>query len=115
MTIAVDFDGTLFTENNFPNVGLPIFKTINKIKQLKKAGHTIILWTCRVGKNLKKAINACKEVGLEFDYYNENDTVRIEQFQNDPRKIGADVYIDDRSIRPDEINILLEKQEKIWN
>lgn len=114
MTIAVDFDGTLFTEDKFPEIGEPIFKNINKIKKLQDAGHTLILWTCRVGENLQKAVDACKSVGINIKYANENDPVRIERFNNDPRKIGADVYIDDRAIRPSELDILLEKQENIW-
>lgn len=113
MHIAVDFDGTLFTENNYPDIGLPIFPTIEKIKQLKEQGHKLILWTCRQGENLQNAIDACKKVGLEFDFINENDPERVKMFQNDCRKIGAHIYIDDRAIRPNEIDLLINEPAEL--
>ena len=113
MTIAVDFDGTLFT-NNFPEVGEPIWKNIEYVKQLQQNGHNLILWTCRVGEALAKAVSACKGVGLVFDTVNANIPERIDFFQTDPRKVGADVYLDDRALRPSELELLLKHQEDIW-
>lgn len=114
MLIAVDFDGTLFTENLFPKVGLPIFKNINKVLQLQELGHTLILWTCRTGQALKDAINASKKVGIYFSFINENYPERIKDYDIESRKINADIYIDDRAIRPEDIDFILEKQENIW-
>ena len=45
----------------------------------------------------------CKEVGLVFDYVNENIPSRTKRFGNDCRKIGADIYLDDKAMRPEEI------------
>lgn len=113
MTIAVDFDGTLFTEKNFPYFGQPIHANIELVKKLKQMGHTIILWTCRVDEALQIAINACKQFGLTFDFVNENNPKRIERFKNDCRKIGADIYIDDRCIHPSNLAKLFKHSNNI--
>lgn len=100
--IAVDFDGTLCT-NDYPNVGRIYkgHKMLHKIlQQEKEYGSTIILWTCRTGKHLQDAIEACKKWGVPIDYVNENDPELIELFGGDTRKIVATVYIDDRGFTP---------------
>lgn len=100
--IAVDFDGTLFTEE-YPNIGKPKWRVINWCKERQAKGDILILWTCREGENLREAIEMCKEVGLVFDYVNENVPSRIKRRGNDCRKIGADIYLDDKAMRPKEI------------
>lgn len=105
MVVAVDFDGTLF-EDNFPDVGEPKWEVINKVKKLKENGNILILWTCREDENLKKAILKCQEVGLIFDYINENLPERKIIYNNDSRKIGADIYIDDKSLNINDFRIL---------
>ena len=40
MVIAVDFDGTLFS-NNYPNIGEPNMNVIEWCKQRKKCGDTV--------------------------------------------------------------------------
>ena len=97
LVIAVDFDGTL-CENKYPDIGEPIQPIIDFCKNMKADGHKLILWTCREGELLAKAIVWCFEHGLLFDAYNENLKERIEQYGTDPRKIGADFYMDDRNI-----------------
>ena len=94
--IAVDFDGTL-CESKYPKIGRPYYKMINLIKLKKKQGYGIILWTCRTDHNLENAVEWCKKQGLVFDAVNENLPERIRIFGNDPRKIGADIYIDDKA------------------
>ena len=95
--VAVDFDGTLFTEDKYPAVGDPIEVTINYVKYLKSHGVELILWTCREGKILEDAVEACKSVGIEFDAINQNLQWRIDKYNYDCRKIGADLYIDDKA------------------
>lgn len=99
MVIAVDFDNTLFN-TDYPNILEPKWDIINWCKLQQTQGNTLILWTCREGKHLQDAIDACKQVGLVFDYVNENDPKRVELFGNDCRKIGADIYVDDLSLHP---------------
>ena len=95
--IAIDFDGTLF-ENKWPEIGMPIALNINRAKNEKANGAVLILWTCREGEELAEALAACKAVGLEFDYVNENADELKAEFGTDPRKIAATEYWDDRAV-----------------
>ena len=95
--IAIDFDGTLF-ENKWPEIGMPIAPTINRAKNEKANGAVLILWTCREGEKLAEALDACKAVGLEFDYVNENADELKAAFGTDPRKIAATEYWDDKNV-----------------
>ena len=61
-------------------------------------GAVLILWTCRDGEKLAEALAACKAVGLEFDYVNENADELKTEFGTDPRKIAATEYWDDRNV-----------------
>ena len=96
--IAVDFDGTLF-DTEWPSViKEPNTDLIDFLKDRKAEGDSIILWTCRCGKDLEVAVNACAEQGLIFDAVNENLPDMIEKFGGDSRKIFADKYIDDKNL-----------------
>ena len=94
--IAVDFDGTLCT-CNWPDIGEPNTELINQLIEEQKAGAAVILFTCREKQLLKDAVKWCKKQGLEFDEVNRNMKERIRAYKEDPRKISADVYIDDRA------------------
>jgi len=109
--IAVDFDGTLCT-NNWPEVG--VSQTVHKLLissliMAHRKGHIIILWTCREDtedrKYLAEALEYCKKNNIPIDYVNEAPPEMKKLWGNDPRKICADVYIDDRSIN---INYIIE-------
>jgi len=96
--IAVDFDGTLFA-TDYPDILWPIRKVIKWCRQRKREGCCLILWTCREGKALEEAVDACRSVGLEFDYINQNAPEIIELHGgSDCRKIYADIYLDDHAI-----------------
>ncbi len=99
MIIAVDFDGVLHDARRFPRIGEPNRELIEALIQVGKRRHSLVLWTCRSGENLEKAIEWCKEQGLEFNKVNEN--VKLYRGR-DSRKVHAHVYIDDRACRPDE-------------
>ena len=95
--IAVDFDGTLF-DTEWPSIiKKPNTELIDWLNY-RKACHEdrIILWTCRCGKDLEVAVDACAKQGLIFDAVNENLPDMIEKFGGDTRKIFADIYIDDK-------------------
>lgn len=100
--IAVDFDNTLFTDN-WPEVGEPIWPVINRAKEEQANGAALILWTCRAGESLDVAIAACKSVGLVFDAVNETLPEWLETWVDDPRKIGATEYWDDRAVNINDI------------
>ena len=95
MIIAVDFDGTLAV-TKFPEIISPKENVIRFCKESKERGDILILWTCRTGESLDAAVEWCKTQGLIFDYVNENPPDRVALW-GDPRKVYADVYIDDRS------------------
>lgn len=74
-------------------------------------GAKIILWTCRTGIQLEKAVLWCFRRGLMFDAVNENLPERVEKFGTDPRKIGADEYIDDKSCTKFKLPFVVQRKE----
>ena len=94
---AIDFDNTL-CENKYPEIGAPKCDVINFCKARKAEGHKLILWTCREGELLCKAVAWCAYWGLQFDAHNNNLPELIAEYGGDRRKISADYYIDDRSL-----------------
>ena len=94
--IAIDFDGTMF-ETEYPKILRPILPVIEMAKARKAAGDKLILWTCRDGPELEAAIEACRQQGLEFDAVNDNLPEMKEKWGDNPRKVGADEYWDDRN------------------
>jgi hypothetical protein len=95
--IAVDFDGCL-CENAWPEIGKPNVELIERLKASQMwGGDKLILWTCREGESLAKAVEWCKARGLVFDAVNENLPERIEQYGGDSRKVSADLYLDDKA------------------
>ncbi|MCR4849744.1 MAG: hypothetical protein K5870_00650 [Lachnospiraceae bacterium] len=100
--IAVDFDGTLCF-SNWPELGDPNSVLISYLKEWKKQGNKLILWTCRAGDPLENAISWCKEYGLEFDAINDNLPEIVSLYGNNSRKITCDYYIDDRACLPEDM------------
>lgn len=99
MIIAVDFDGTL-CKNCWPDIGEPNYELIDYLMGCRYQGVKLILWTCREGELLDKAVAWCEERGLFFDAVNDNIPETIKEYGNNCRKVSADIYIDDRSVNP---------------
>jgi len=97
MIIAVDFDGTIVT-HEYPNIGKEIPFAIDTLKRLKKnPNYQIVMWTVREGALLDEAVEYCKSKGLEF--YAVNNNYPEENAENkEPRKLKADLFIDDRNL-----------------
>ncbi len=97
MIIAVDFDGTI-VEHKYPRIGEERLFAFEALKELKKQGHKLILWTYRSGNELDEAVEYCRNNGVEF--FAINSSMPGEKFNTDTmsRKILADVYIDDRNV-----------------
>ena len=93
MIIAVDFDGTLLV-NGEQNQAL-----FAHLISAQRRGAVLILWTCRTGESLLRAVKYCGERGLRFNYINENAEETIRRFGCNPRKVYADIYIDDKAMR----------------
>lgn len=103
MIIAVDFDGTL-CKNCWPEIGEANWRLIRWLAEQRRKGDKVILWTCRTGEMLDKAVMWCLDNGLRFDAVNANLPERIMQYGNDCRKVSADLYLDDRSAYIDRIS-----------
>ena len=95
--IAIDFDNTLF-ETEYPTIIRPCDAVINRAIEEKKNGARLILWTCREGEALCDAIQACNVYGLQFDAINDNLPDLKEEWGNNPRKIFANEYWDDKNV-----------------
>lgn len=54
--IAVDFDGTLCF-SKWPELGEPNKPLIEYLKSWRNQGNKLILWTCRAGEALDKAVS----------------------------------------------------------
>lgn len=98
MVIAVDFDGTI-VEHRYPEIGNEIPFATETLKMLIADHHKLILWSVREGKLLDKAVEWCRERGVEFyavnrDYPEE----RKDANQHFSRKLKADLFIDDRNL-----------------
>lgn len=97
LLIAVDFDGTI-VEDAYPSIGKPRLFAFETLKQLQRDGHRLILWTYRSGKALEKAVEFCKENGIEFYAVNQSFPGEEPVGPKVPRKINADIFIDDRNL-----------------
>jgi len=96
MIIAIDFDGTI-VEDNYPMIGCLIPDSVDVINELYEAGNIIIIWTCREGNDKMKAEKFLFDNGIMYHYINENVPGQSIKYKNDCRKIGANVFIDDKN------------------
>ena len=102
MVIAVDFDGTI-VQNAYPEIGAPKYDVIYALQYLQAAGNQLILWTCRDGDDLKRAVEYCEKVhNLHFDYINADTAEALQKFTGRSKKVGADFYIDDKAMSPEQ-------------
>lgn len=94
--LAFDFDDTIFSvhESGYPNIGEPNMALIRKAISDQRKGARLVLWTCRYGPLLQKAVLACEKKLLYFDSINDN--VPNLGFDTS-RKIYATYFIDDRA------------------
>jgi hypothetical protein len=95
MVIAVDFDGTI-VKHKYPQIGEEIPFAIETLKLIQsELRHQLILWTVREGELLDEAVHFCRIRGLEF--YSVNQNHPESSIANNPRKLMADLFIDDRN------------------
>ena len=96
MIYAIDFDGTI-VENAFPKIGKLNQEAARFIRSLKARGDKWILYTMREDKYLQEALEFLARHDLSPDAANDNLPEMCEFYQNNPRKIFANVYIDDHN------------------
>lgn len=94
--IAVDFDGTI-VEDRYPAIGRERPFALRTLRALQERGFTLVLWTCRTGKELEEAVEFCRAGGVTFMGVNESFEGELYAGGLCPRKLDADIYIDDRN------------------
>lgn len=98
LVIAVDFDHTIAC-SSWPELGHPKEGCAEVLNRLHEEGHHIIIWTCREGDDV-----CCKipkwlaQHNIPWHQINEHHPVIRDFYQNDTRKVMADIYIDDRNL-----------------
>lgn len=96
MIISIDFDGTIVNEM-WPRIGSMKKGAREVINRLYSEGHYIIINTLREGPYELEARLYLKRAGINYHGFNENHPDAVVKYY-DSRKIGADIYIDDRNI-----------------
>ena len=96
--IAIDFDGCL-VKNKYPDIGEEISESVEAYRRELANGAEFILWTCRTGEKLQAALEWCKERGISFSAINENIPSHVLDYDEDPRKVYADEYWDDKAVK----------------
>ena len=99
--IAVDYDDTLTTNNDYPNAGNINMLAVHYCKEFKARGGLLIINTCRAGEPLNTALSALAKKGLTFDAVNANVQEQLNHWLDTDTEISpkpfAHMYIDDRA------------------
>jgi len=97
LIVAVDFDGTIL-QSEYPNVGEPIPYAVQSLNKMIDVGIRIVIWTCR--SDILPVIDFLDAHNIEVDAINSNNALTQKEWEKfnwkNSRKIGADVYIEDR-------------------
>lgn len=98
--VAVDFDGTLVTGAEFPEIGELNQELVNLLYKGKYKDYKKVLFTHRCGDNLVAACNFLADHGIYFDAVND-DVPEIAEILHrnatNNRKIWFDVLFDDKA------------------
>lgn len=100
--VAVDFDGTLSLNTEFPACGDLNIDLANELYNGKYKDYKKVLFTNRTGQALKDAVKWCNDNELIFDTINDN-VKEVKDLGLDPRKIYFDIFIDDKVINVKDI------------
>jgi hypothetical protein len=92
---SIDFDGTIAAPGKFPEIGKAIDKVVRYIYEIQNRHDKWILLTNREGDDLDKAMIWLAERGLYPDAVNDNLPEMQKFFRRNPRKVFANVMIDD--------------------
>ena len=88
LTIAIDLDGTICTEERTFDKSLaePLPGSIEKLQKLHKEGHTIIIWTARGWDQFRMTEHWLQKYSIPFDALLMGKPI-------------VDLWIDDRAIK----------------
>lgn len=94
LIIAIDFDGTIIDSK----WGEPFHLRPGAKEFINRmyCKHNIIIWTCRADRDLIDAVHFLYESGINFNLVNTPVPTGFYSKEDQPIKIYADVYIDDR-------------------
>lgn len=95
--LAIDFDDTI-AEVDWPRIVRINMFAREAISRLAEEGWHIIINTCRTGQQEDEARIFLKINGIPYHGFNENHPALIAVFENECRKISADIYIDDKNL-----------------
>ena len=96
--ISIDFDGVI-VQDKWPEIGEEIPGAVSTINQWYDAGYWIIINSCRDSVHERVLLKDwLRHNCVPYHAINENLEWRIKKYGTDPRKIGADIYIDDHNI-----------------
>jgi hypothetical protein len=97
--LSWDWDDTVADGSDYPRAGKLNPKAVRGIRMSHYCGHENIFNSCRMGEAQAAAEQCAIENNLPFSHFNENCPVRVAHWGgHDTRKLGADVYIDDKNI-----------------
>ena len=103
MIIAIDFDGTI-VDHKYPFIGTLKPGAKETINRWYVEGHKIIIWSCRTEEEtVLKAKEFLKENDVNYHTFNEN--IESDDGFDPYPKIFAHLYIDDRGLRFDDLNM----------
>ena len=88
LVVAFDFDNTVY---DFDNAGLEFTDVISLLRDLKKIGCYLIVFTANEDEAFVKKY--CKEMNIPFDAINENPPFH----KSKSRKIYYNILLDDRA------------------
>lgn len=96
--VGIDFDGTI-VDDAFPEIGRVKAHSLRVMKRLIDAGHTVVIWTCRDYGVIKPFVDEhFSNEYAQHIYINENPRGLRDKWKNDPRKVGVDLFIDDKNL-----------------
>lgn len=94
--VAVDFDNTISSSDSYPEIAPLRSGAKRVIHGLIERGCCILIFTCREEQSAEDAKRFLKDNGIAYMHFNQNCHERTRYWSADCRKIGADIYIDDK-------------------
>jgi hypothetical protein len=95
--LAIDFDLTI-ADGLWPEIGNLRENAKDVINSLYEEGFQIRIWTCRTDAAQDAAQAFLDQHGVRYHGINTNCPERVAFYGNDSRKMGADIYIDDKCL-----------------
>lgn len=95
--LAIDFDKTI-AHTEYPKIHHLHDNAKDVINRLYDQYFYIIIWTCRSGSYVDDVATYLKNHNINYHLINEQHPYLKYRFNNDTRKISADIYIDDKDI-----------------